>query len=238
MAKSISCIKKYIFITKKISCVWNWLCSRGEIVRPKKMQKKKFQMSIRATAKCRFNAAERLKRQGKFAFFTTTILSLGLIFIPLMQNSGIKLAFSTNVLNTMSIFLAVAVLVYSVVIGTARYEARADKLTQCGDNLKDLSRELDSLKESDVEHIKELEKKYSHLISDTENHTRTDYLAATLEMRRDYTVTGFPRLYKRLSIIFVELFSYIIPLSMLVLEIVFISDMLGISKILTKYFLS
>lgn len=57
-------------------------------------------------------------------------------------------------------------------------------------------------------------------------------------MRRDYTVTGFPRLYKRLSIIFVELFSYIIPLSMLVLEIVFISDMLGISKILTKYFLS
>jgi len=124
----------------------------------KKNAKEKFQMSIRATAKCRFNAAERLKRQGKFAFFTTTILSLGLIFIPLMQNSGIKLAFSTNVLNTMSIFLAVAVLVYSVVIGTARYEARADKLTQCGDNLKDLSRELDSLKESDVEHIKELEK--------------------------------------------------------------------------------
>ena len=193
-------------------------------------------MSIRVTAKCRFNAAERLKRQGKFAFFTTTILSLGLIFIPLMQNSGIKLAFPPNVLNMMSTFLAVAVLVYSVVIGTARYEARADKLTQCGDNLKDLNRELDNQLKSDSVDIQELEKKYSHLISDTENHTKTDYLAATLEMRRDYEITGFPRLYKRLLIIVVELFSYIIPLSMLVLEIVFILDMLGISHILAKYF--
>ena len=193
-------------------------------------------MSIRVTAKCRFNAAERLKRQSKFAFFTTTILSLGLIFIPLMQNSGIQLAFPPNVLNMISTFLAVAVLVYSVVIGTARYEARADKLTQCGDNLKDLNRELDNQSKSASVDIQELEKKYSHLISDTENHTKTDYLAATLEMRRDYAITGFPRLYKRLLIIVVELFSYIIPLSMLALEIVFILDMLGISHILAKYF--
>ena len=223
-------------MNNKITCFWNWLSSRGEIDRPKKDAKEKFQMSIRVTAKCRFNAAERLNRQGKFAFFTTTILSLGLIFIPLMQNSGIKLAFPPNVLNMMSTFLAVAVLVYSVVIGTARYEARADKLTQCGDNLKDLNRELDNQLKSDSVDIQELEKKYSHLISDTENHTKTDYLAATLEMRRDYEITGFPRLYKRLLIIVVELFSYIIPLSMLVLEIVFILDMLGISHILAKYF--
>ena len=223
-------------MNNKITCFWHWLSSCGEIDRPKKDAKEKFQMSIRVTAKCRFNAAERLKRQSKFAFFTTTILSLGLIFIPLMQNSGIQLAFPPNVLNMMSTFLAVAVLVYSVVIGTARYEARADKLTQCGDNLKDLNRELDNQSKSASVDIQELEKKYSHLISDTENHTKTDYLAATLEMRRDYAITGFLRLYKRLLIIVVELFSYIIPLSMLALEIVFILDMLGISHILAKYF--
>lgn len=220
---------------KVIKNFWNWFCSRGEIERPKKTAKEKFQMSIRVTAKCRFNAAERLKRQSRFAFFTTTILSLGLIFIPLMQNADIKLAFPANVLNMMSIFLAVAVLVYSVVIGTARFEARADKLTQCGDNLKELSRELDSLLEKNLEDISEFEKKYSHLISDTENHTRADYLAATLEMKRDYAITGFSRLYKRTLIILIEIFSYIIPLAMLVLEIVFISDMLGISQVLTKY---
>lgn len=218
----------------KFHRIWCWLISRGEIDRPKKNAKEKFQLSVRVTAKCRFNAAERLKRQSKFAFFTTTILSLGLIFIPLMQNAGIRLAFPSNVLNMMSIFLAVAVLVYSVVIGTARYDARADKLTQCGDNLKNLSRELDN-KSEEFENISEFEKQYYHLISDTENHTRTDYLAATLEMRRDYLITGIPRLIKIFRVIFVEIFSYFIPLSMLIIEIVFISDMLGMSEILTRY---
>lgn len=225
-------------MVKIITCAWNWLCSQGEIDRPKKNAKEKFQMSIRVTAKCRFNAAERLKRQSKFAFFTTTILSLGLIFIPLMQNSGINLAFPANVLNMMSIFLAVAVLVYSVVIGTARYEARADKLTQCGDSLKNLSRELDNqLQENNSTNIdiKKLENRYSYLISNTENHARTDYLAAILEMERDYKITGFSRLYKRLLFISLYLFPYLIPLSMLALEIIFILDMLGVSKILTKY---
>lgn len=223
---------------KNIKIMWGWLWSSGEIERPKKTAKEKFQMSVRVTAKCRFNAAERLKRQSKFAFFTTTILSLGLIFIPLMQNAGIKLAFPTNVLNMMSIFLAVAVLVYSVVIGTARYEARADKLTQCGDNLKDLNRELSSLLENDDMDVSKFENKYSHLISDTENHTRTDYLAATLEMRRDYAITGIPRLYKRLFLIVFSIIPYFIPLVMLIIEIVFISDMLGASGILTKYLVS
>lgn len=218
----------------KFHRIWCWLISRGEIDRPKKNAKEKFQLSVRVTAKCRFNAAERLKRQSKFAFFTTTILSLGLIFIPLMQNAGIRLAFPSNVLNMMSIFLAVAILVYSVVIGTARYDARADKLTQCGDNLKNLSRELDN-KSEEFENISEFEKQYYHLISDTENHTRTDYLAATLEMRRDYLITGIPRLIKIFRVIFVEIFSYFIPLSMLIIEIVFISDMLGMSEILTRY---
>ena len=45
----------------------------------------------------------------------------------------------------MSIFLAVSVLVYSVVIGTAKYEVRAEGLTQCGDKLKELNRELNRL---------------------------------------------------------------------------------------------
>lgn len=62
-----------------------------------------------------------------------------------MQNSGISLAFESNVLNMMSIFLAVSVLVYSVVIGTAKYEVRAEGLTQCGDKLKELNRELNRL---------------------------------------------------------------------------------------------
>ena len=123
--------------------IWIWLFSLCERERQVKDAAEKLQMSMRVTAKCRYNAAARLQLQGKFAFFTTTALSLGLIFVPLLQTSGVKLAFQTNVLSMMQIFLAVSVLVYSVVIGTARYEVRAETLTECGDKLKELIRAIE-----------------------------------------------------------------------------------------------
>lgn len=118
----------------------DWLFCLGERERPVKDAAEKLQMSMRTTAKCRYNASVRLQHQGKFAFFTTTVLSLGLVFIPLMQNAGVPLAFESNVLNMMQIFLGVSVLVYSVVIGTARYEIRSTQLNECGDKIKELIR--------------------------------------------------------------------------------------------------
>jgi hypothetical protein len=93
--------------------------------------------SMRTTARCRFHAAQRLKKQGDFSFFTTTILSLGLILIPLIQNAEIKLAYSDKVLNMMQIFLAVSILVYSTINSTARYDLRSQVLSECGDKLKE-----------------------------------------------------------------------------------------------------
>ena len=88
-----------------------WLFARGIRERVVIDAAEKLQMSMRTTAKCRYNASGRLQHQGKFSFFTTTVLSLGLVFIPLMQNAGVPLAFQANVLNMMLIFLGVAVLV-------------------------------------------------------------------------------------------------------------------------------
>lgn len=203
-----------------------WLFSKGEIDRPDKDAIQKLQMSIRVTAKCRYNAASRLQAQGKFAFFTTTILSLGLIFIPLMQNSGVQLAFASSVLNMFSIFLAVAVLVYSVVIGTARYELRAEKLTECGDKLKDLNRKINK-ETADNEHDKitvldKYQEKYSDIVTDTENHSRRDYTLATLEMRRDYKITGINRVRLHISSFLATCLPYLLPVVMLSLEAIFI----------------
>ena len=55
--------------------ILNWLLSREELERPPRDAFYKFQLSVRVTAKCRFNAAERLRRQGRFAFFSTTLLA-------------------------------------------------------------------------------------------------------------------------------------------------------------------
>lgn len=218
---------------------WNWLFSRQEKERPVKDAAEKLQMSMRVTAKCRYNAAVRLQRQGKFAFFTTTVLSLGLIFIPLMQNAGVPLAYKSNVLNMMQIFLAVAVLVYSVVIGTARYESRAENLTECGDKLKVLIRTLDKDRETkgrfSDEDLAKLQERYSDIATDTENHTRSDYRLAMLEMNRDYLVTGVPRSFEYL-LAYADRFSdYIVPILMIAFEILFITDMIGVTNALAPY---
>ena len=128
--------------------VADWLFSRGQRERAVKDASDKLQMSMRTTTKCRYNAAVRLQHHGRYSFFTTTVLSLGLVFIPLIQNAGVPLAFKPNVLNMMQIFLGVAVLVYSVVIGTARYDMRSSQLTECGDKLKELVRSLEKDREA------------------------------------------------------------------------------------------
>lgn len=223
----------------KLQAIWSWLFCLGEKERPVKDSAEKLQNSMRVTAKCRYNAANRLQRQGEFAFFTTTALSLGLIFVPLMHTSGVKLAFESNVLNMMQIFLAVSVLVYSVVIGTARYDVRAETLTECGDKLKELIRSIDKHREINVTFseadLTTYHERYSDIVTDTENHIRSDYGLAILEMEKDYFYTGFVRLKLWVSSHVHRLIPYILPIALLSVEVTFITDMVGASSILPKY---
>ncbi len=219
--------------------IWNWLFCLGSREKEAIDAAEKLQNSMRVTAKCRYNAAIRLQRQGKFAFFTTTSLSLGLIFVPLMQTSGVKLAFEPNVLNMMQIFLAVSVLVYSVVIGTARFDVRGETLTECGDKLKELIRSIDKHRETQnsftEDDLSTYHERYSDIVTDTENHIRSDYALATLEMEKDYFYTGLFRL-KLWAVAHIQrLFPFVLPLALLCMEVVFITDMVGASSILPKY---
>ena len=50
----------------------------------------KLHMSVRVTSDCRYRAAIRLRMSSQASFIATTVLSLGLILIPLFQNAGIK----------------------------------------------------------------------------------------------------------------------------------------------------
>lgn len=221
--------------------LWRWLLCLNERERTVKDAAEKLQMSMRTTAKCRYNAAVRLQHQSKYAFFTTTFLSLGLVFIPLIQNSGVSLTFKPNVLNMMQIFLGVAVLVYSVVIGTARYEIRSTQLTECGDKLKELIRELDKEREKaadgkiSTEVLAEFQTRYSDIVTDVENHNRNDYRFATLEMVRDYFLTGLPRLKLFIEANFIRGFGFVLPTILITIELIFITDMVGATSILTKY---
>jgi len=195
----------------------------------------KFLLSMKATAKTRYNASIRLKYLGKFTFLTTTFLSLGLIFIPLLQNSGVKLVLAVGVINSMQLFIAVSVLVYSVIQGTARYELRSEQFNECGDNLKELIREFGREREAaggqlTKDQLAAFERRYSDITTDVENHTRGDYRLVTLAMKRDYRVTGIPRIIEWLLARGEQLIPYTFPLALLVLEALFITDILGVTK--------
>ncbi|ELA7195897.1 SLATT domain-containing protein [Vibrio parahaemolyticus] len=218
---------------------FSWLFALDLNERKDKNAVEKLKMSMRATAKCRYFAAARLQRQARFSFFTTTVLSLGLIFIPLMQSSGVKLAYDTNVLGMMQIFLAVSVLVYSVVIATARYDVRAEKLTECGDKLKELiraiDREVDAQKSMPDAELRVYQDRYSDISTDTENHISSDYKFAMLEMTRDYKITGIKRFQVWLAALLQSSIPLTLPAILLVIEVAFITDMVGASEVFTTY---
>lgn len=219
---------------------WNWLWSLGPKEKDATTAFEKLHMSMRTTVKCRFAAADRLKNYARFSFFTTTILSLGLILIPLIQNSQVALSVAPSVLNMMQIFLAVAVLVFSVVIGTAKYELRSELLTECGNRLKELIREMNRIKGTDVgsssQELERLEKEYSRIITDVENHARVDYRRASLDMPNDYFLSGLPRLRFVLVTYWNSIYPYFVPLILIGMEIMFVTDMLGVTELLPVVF--
>lgn len=225
---------------KILKAGWSWLWSLGPREKTASTAFEKLHMSMRTTVKCRFAAADRLKNYARFSFFTTTVLSLGLILIPLIQNSQVTLSVAPSVLNMMQIFLAVAVLVFSVVIGTAKYELRSELLTECGNRLKELIREMNRLKGTpegnDPDELERLEKEYSRITTDVENHARVDYRRTWLDMRNDYFLTGIPRLRFLTATYWYSFYPYLMPLILMAMEIMFVTDMLGITTLMPKAF--
>ncbi len=219
---------------------WRWLFSLNPIEKDVTDPIQKLLNGMRITSKCRYNASVRLKRQSQFSFFATTLLSLGLILIPLLQNSDIQLAFPPKVLNMLQIFLAVAVLVYSVINATARYETRAEALNECGDKIKDLIRNLrrevaDSKTSGVAVNLQHYNQRYDDVSTDAENHSRVDFTMASLEMKNDYNYTGLLRLYMYGKSGFLYAALFVVPTAMLIAEVIFVLDMLAVTKVFTPF---
>jgi len=196
--------------------------------------------SIKTTAINRYNASNRLARQGRFTFGISTIFSLGLIFIPLMQLAKAPLLLSGDILSAFQIFLAVAILVYSIIIGTARYQIRSEQLNDCGDKLKSLIRDLRSQdsEEPDEISLKEHQRRYESIIADVENHERRDYILTILRTPDLFSLTGAGRAYHWTKFCFSACISYLPSIALVAVELFLITDMFGITKIFTPYLTS
>jgi hypothetical protein len=202
--------------------------------------RERFIASMKTTSTARYNASSRLTWRRNFTFFISTTLSLGLIFIPLIELAHIPNAFrGGDALNAMQIFLAVALLVYSTIIGTARYEIRSDQLNDCGDKIKDMIRQLRIAPEvADGEKDQTLasyQADYTKVIADVENHTRNDYRLAQIQLDDYYELSTECRVKLWVEYCLLNIIQYA-PITLLFLiEIFFITDMFGATHILIHY---
>ncbi|MXV06309.1 MULTISPECIES: SLATT domain-containing protein [unclassified Xanthomonas] len=204
---------------------------------PQSNQEDRLLASIKTTAISRYNASNRLARQGRFTFSVSTLFSLGLIFVPLMQLAKAPLLLSGDVLSAIQIFLAVAILVYSIIIGFARYQIRSEQLNDSGDKLKSLIRELRSAGSADDggDALSEFRHRYESIIADVENHERRDYILTILRSPDLFELTREGRIYHWIKFCFAACLSYLPSLALVAIEVVLITDMFGATRIFTPY---
>jgi len=180
-------------------------------------------------ATCRYLASARLKHIGTFSSHTTTILSLGLIFLPLMQSAGLQLSFPERLLGIIQIFLAVAVLVFSVINTQGRYSLRAEKMNQCGDKIKEIQRCLSSdIKNKGDPNYDFYHLKYLDIEVDAENHSRNDYMFAKLNLSSIYSLSGYKRFYTVIFAYMGKAISFTGPFLMVCMVFLIILDALKI----------
>ena len=208
-----------------------------------------FLRMMRITVNSRFEAAKRLKRAAFVSFLTTVFASLGLILIPLIDIAGINKVFEPLVLTVFQIFLAVSVLVYSSVVGAANYQVRSKGFLECADKIKTLIDDFkfDRVNGSDCD-IRNYNSKYRNLLHGSENHEEIDYIYAL----NDYNSKENSRMNKKdgFCSIFINNFNnfnifdrrvylkvlhflsmYGIAFILIIMEVIFVFDMLGISEI-------
>lgn len=193
------------------------------------------QRQCHITSKCRYNASIRLKRLGQGTFLTTVVLSLGLILVPMLQLANLRVAYPTPVLNSLQIFLAVAVLVYSIVSATANYGTRARVLNDCADRIKHLGGELRSAVKNGNVDVQQYAERYHSITRDSEMHSRADYALAKLQATDQYNITGLKWVWSRLLVLFFEVIPYLPSLALLAIEVVLVTDILGITAYWTPF---
>lgn len=206
--------------------------------------------TMQLTVDSRFEAGKRLKRLSKVGFITTTIISLGLILIPLLTVAGHNAVFSQFTLTSFQIFLAICVLVYSVATSTAKYELRSKDFYQCADEIKGICQKYQHEKivceqmEKNID-ILLFEKLYRDALNGTESHEDIDYIRANkirkekkeknaeiklIEIIHNFLDSNMKNSKEKIISFFM---NYSASFFLCIIELLFVSDMLGLTNALT-----
>ncbi|MDT3500634.1 SLATT domain-containing protein [Stenotrophomonas maltophilia] len=133
------------------------------------------------TTKSRYRASERLERHHKFSQWTVSLISVALVFVPMMQAFNIKTGVDAIYLNATQAILAVLVLVYSLLLGQENFISRSEAMQRNGVELSRYARRLAGISApvSD-ERYSQLTEDYYDILERYGNHKPIDYLYTQL----------------------------------------------------------
>jgi hypothetical protein len=134
--------------------------------------------------KCYFSMSRRLALHNTLSQWTLSLLSLGLIVIPLLSVTKMPVRYNQSVVDFASITLAVGVLVFTLLITANNYAVRSEKAHNAGLELNDLIRKMRfHAKDSDrMRHYENFEEHYSDILKRFENCAQIDYYGAKLSI--------------------------------------------------------
>jgi len=153
----------------------------------------------------------------------------------MLQLAKLRMAYPEPVVNSLQIFLAVAVLVYSIISATANYGIRARVLNDCADRIKHLGGELRTARKNGNPNLMQFAERYNGITRDSEMHSRADYALAKLQATDQFNVTGLKRLWMRLTVFVLEIVPYMPSVALLAVEVILVTDLMGITTVWTPF---
>lgn len=128
------------------------------------------------TRKTRILAAERLLKYMKHSEILIPYYSIFLIAITILPKT-----INQDIINFASVLGSVFVIVISLLISNQKFEKRATDMKNQYIKLQGLLTRL----EKDSQSCDKIDKEYSLILSETENHKQADYLKLMIQLRND-----------------------------------------------------
>ncbi|PNG62354.1 hypothetical protein CRN61_15575 [Vibrio vulnificus] len=207
-------------------CIKNWW-GVDDFYQEENCPKNKFNNTLKASAKCRFIASDRLKRLSFVTSHTTTVLSLVMVLLSLLQVGGVEFKYTMELFTAIQIFLTICILVYSVISTQAKYSVRAEKLNVCGNKILQLQRTLEEkIRNNEDIELSKYRELYDEIEVDSENHAMSDFYFAKLRLNKVYKITGLRRYVLRTNATFRAALAYFDMLILYGLVFCIVSELL------------
>jgi hypothetical protein len=173
----------------------------------------KLKENTNTVMKSYYAASDRLSFHNLVSQWTLSILSLGLIVIPLLTVTKMSLRYSQNVIDFTSISLAVAILMLSLLIGANNYAARGYKMYQSGLEFNDLLRDMRCFEfnADRMTHYQDFSSRYGNILRRYENISPIDNLQGQINIyrKKPLSINSFGQQFKYWCLFLRELVIYI-----------------------------